>query len=498
METTRRTFLASMAAASIARPKAHAAAPAPQATHHIDTSKRPRNVVLFICDDLGYGDLGCYGSHLPTPNLDRLAAEGIRFTHFNSAHPICSAARAAVMTGRYGTRSGARGAFMPHSPTGLALDETTLGNLFHQRGFATKAIGKWHLGDAPEYLPTNRGFDSYYGVPYSVDMYPLPLIRDTEALEEDTDRTLLTPRYTEEALKFLDEQHAHPDKPFFLYFAFSYPHDPARSSPRFHNKSGFGEQGDAIAELDWSVGQVVESLRAKGLLEDTLVLFTSDHGPWFQGCPGFLRGRKGSTFEGGCRVPLIAHWPAAIRAGQVSNVWMSNLDLLPTLASLCGLPLPPRPLDGIDMKQALPGSPEEPTRKALLHFSPQSAHGMDFHCARKGDWKARFAQLGEGGEIYINDHGPANRSYWLPHPELYNLRTDPAEAYDVAALHPEIVADILHDAEAQMQTMPAPVLQAFNDLRQSPASITTPPGAAGRIPTTQPLPAWAWEPPDRR
>ncbi|GGA66154.1 hypothetical protein GCM10011507_17170 [Edaphobacter acidisoli] len=497
MTINRRNFLASVAA-TIALPKAQAAAPAPQATHRPDTGKRPRNVVLFICDDLGYGDLGCYGSHLPTPNLDRLAAEGIRFTHFNSAHPICSASRAALLTGRYGTRSGARGAFMPHSTTGLALDETTLGDLFHQRGFATKAIGKWHLGDAPEYLPTHRGFDSYYGVPYSVDMYPLPLIRDTQILEEDTDRTVLTSRYTEEALTSLNQQHEqHPDKPFFLYFAFSYPHDPARSSPRFRGKSGFGEQGDAIHELDWAVGQVVQSLRTKGLLEDTLVLFTSDHGPWFQGCPGFLRGRKGSTFDGGFRVPLIAHWPAAIQAGQVSSTWMSNLDILPTLSSLCDLPASPKPLDGIDMKHTLLGAPEEPTRKSLLYFTPMTAQGMDFHCARKGDWKARFAQL-DGGEIYINDHGPARKSSWLPHTELYNLKKDPAEAYDVAALHPEIIAEILHDAEAQIQTMPEPVQQAFNELRQNPASITTPPGAAARIPSTQPLPPWVWEPPDRR
>lgn len=493
MEINRRSFLASMAA-TLAVPKAEGAVPAPQTTHHPDTSKRPRNVVLFICDDLGFGDLGCYGSHLPTPNLDKLAAEGIRFTHFNSAHPICSASRAALMTGRYGTRSGARGAFMPHSPTGLALDETTLGDLFHQRGFTSKAIGKWHLGDAPEYLPTHRGFDSYYGVPYSVDMNPLPLIRDTEILEENTDRALLTPRYTEDALKFLDE---HSSKPFFLYFAFSYPHDPARASARFSGKSGFGHQGDAIQEIDWGVGQVVQSLRSKGLLEDTLILFTSDHGPWFQGNPGYLRGRKGSTFDGGFRVPLIAHWPDIIQAGQVSDTWMSNLDILPTLSSLCDLPSPPKTLDGIDVRHNLLGSSEEPTRKAILYFTPMTAQGMDLHCARKGDWKLRFAQLG-GGEIYINDHGPARKSYWLPHVELYNLRTDPAESYDVAQLHPEIVADILRDAEAQMQTMPEPVQQAFTELRQNVASITTPPGAAARIPSTQPLPAWAWEPEDRR
>ena len=267
------------------------------------TGKRPKNVILMICDDLGYGDMGCYGSSLRTPNLDAMASGGCRFTHFNAGHPICSASRAALLTGRYGHRSGVRGAFGPHAKSGLALEESTLANLFRHQGYATKAIGKWHLGDAPEYLPTKRGFDSYYGVPYSVDMKPLPLIRDTQNLEETTDRELLTPRYTQEALDFLSGLH---DKPFFLYLAYSYPHDPARASSRFHGKSGFGDFGDAVQEIDWSVGEITRSLRDKNLLNDTLMIFTSDHGPWYQGNPGNLRGRKSTTFEGGFRVPMIA------------------------------------------------------------------------------------------------------------------------------------------------------------------------------------------------
>ena len=192
----------------------------------IASGKRPKNVILMICDDLGYGDLGCYGSRIPTPNLDRMATEGVRFTHCNAAHPICSASRAALLTGRYAQRSHTEGAYFPNSKTGMSLDETTLTDLFRAGGFRTKAIGKWHLGDAPEYMPTRRGFDSFYGVPYSDDMQPLPLIRDTTVLEADTDRDLLTPRYTEEALKFLAESS---EKPFFLYLAYSYPHDPARA-----------------------------------------------------------------------------------------------------------------------------------------------------------------------------------------------------------------------------------------------------------------------------
>ena len=190
-------------------------------------SRRSPNVIFIICDDLGYGDLGCYGSKLPTPNLDAMAADGLRFTRYNSAHPICSASRAAVLTGRYGLRCNTTGAFGPSSKTGTSLDETLLSNLFHDRGYKTKAIGKWHLGDKPAYLPTSRGFDSYFGVPYSVDMKPLPLIRDKTILEADTDRNVLTPRYTEEAVKYIEKS---TDDPFFMYLAFSYPHDPARLS----------------------------------------------------------------------------------------------------------------------------------------------------------------------------------------------------------------------------------------------------------------------------
>jgi arylsulfatase A len=495
MEINRRSFLASMAA-TIAVPTVSAAAEPSAQTSKApivpSKGKRPRNVILMICDDLGYGDLGCYGSSLPTPNLDAMAAGGLRFTHFNAGHPLCSASRAALLTGRYGQRSGVRGAFGPHEKSGLSLQETTLADIFRKRGFRTQAIGKWHLGSTPDYLPTNRGFDAFYGVPYSDDMKPLPLIRDTESLEADTDRSLLTPRYTEEALRFLFSPH---DKPFFLYMAFSYPHDPARASERFRGKSGFGDFGDAVQEIDWSVGEIIQSLRKQNLLHDTLILFTSDHGPWFQGSPGNLRGRKSTTFEGGFRVPLLAHWPAAIQAGEVSSAWTSNLDIVPTLTALCDLSPSPNPLDGVDVTQNLLGSPQDAPRKAVLYFTPSSSNGMDVHCARKGDWKLRFAQL--NGEIYVNDYTGGHKSFWLPRPELYNVRKDPSESYDVAKLHPEIVKDIFDDLDAQMKTMPEPVTQAFAQLRQNIARATTPPGAAPRPQSTDPVPDWALEAKDR-
>ena len=418
---------------AFASPSPRSSAAAPDSTSR--RRQRTPNVIFMICDDLGYGDLGCYGSKLPTPNLDAMAAEGMRLTQYNSAHPICSASRAALLTGRYGHRSNTTGAFGPHSPTGTSLDETLLSNLFHDCGYGTKAIGKWHLGDRPEYLPTNRGFDSYYGVPYSDDMYPLPLIRDTTALEQDTDRELLTPRYTEEAVKYIDERQG---EPFFMYLAFSYPHDPARASARFRGKTGFGDVGDSIAEIDWSVGEIVRAVERKGLTADTLICFSSDHGPWYQGNPGMLRGRKASTFEGGFRVPFLAQWPGTIPRGKVVDEWYSSLDILPSLVSLCGLKPPAKPLDGVDVSGLFRGQGKDAMDdRPRLYFCAMGNHGLDVHCIRKQNWKLRVAQAIEG-EIYINDRTTgAKASAWLQHPELYNLSQDPTESYDVAKSHPE-------------------------------------------------------------
>lgn len=448
--------------------------------------KRSPNVILMICDDLGYGDLGCYGSNLPTPNLDAMAAEGLRCTHFNASHPICSASRAGLLTGRYGTRSNTTGAFGPHSRAGTSLDETLLSNLFHARGYKTMAIGKWHLGDAPEYLPAQRGFDSFYGVPYSVDMKPLPLIRDTTIIEQDTDRRELTRRYAEEATKCIEKQNA--EDPFFLYLAFSYPHHPARASGRFQGKTKFWDYGDAVAEIDWTVGEVVKTIERKGLASDTLLFFTSDHGPWYQGNPGLLRGRKASTFEGGFRVPFLAKWPGVIAGGRISDDWYSNLDILPTLCTVCGLNIPSKPLDGSDMSAVLIEDKQATEQQPRLYFSALGDHGLDLHCIRRQEWKLRVAQ-GIDGEIYLNDRTTAaKKSAWLVHPELYNLALDPAESYDVAAMHPEIVQGLLHDLEALMPTFPPNVVNAYSTLKANKGASTTPPGASPR-PQKQPEPA---------
>jgi arylsulfatase A-like enzyme len=494
MTMNRRDFLAlassSLTSLSLSSPEGHAAA----ADVGPRNRRRRPNVVLMICDDLGFGDLGCYGSNIPTPHLDAMAAEGLRCTRFNAAHPICSASRAALLTGRYGHRSNTTGAFGPHAVQGTSLDETLLPNLFQAKGYRTMAIGKWHLGDAPQYLPTHRGFDSFYGVPYSVDMQPLPLIRDLQILEEDTDRTQLTQRYADEAVKYIEQQN---DNPFFLYLGFSYPHDPARASERFRGKTKFSPYGDAVAEIDASAGEILKAIKDKGLDSDTLVLFTSDHGPWYQGSPGPLRGRKASTFEGGFRVPLLARWPGSITHGKVVDDWCSNLDIVPTLCDLCGLDSPSKPVDGINLAQAFIADKPVPERKSVLYFSPMSNHGLDIHCIRNRDWKLRMAQ-GADGEVYLNDRTTqAKRSAWLVHPELYNVTLDPAESYDVASTHPEIVADLLRDLDGLMPSFPPPVVEAYATLKSNKGDISTPPGASPR-PANQVQPAWSWEPEDRR
>jgi len=492
----RRTFVKTVAG-TLAAPAAGSlsAQPQPADPAGADARKRPPNVIVMICDDLGSGDLRCYGSSLKTPNLDRLAAEGARFTHFNTAHPICSASRAALLTGRYASRSHTAGAYGPSSPDGMDLDEKTLADILKTSGYKSMAIGKWHLGYQHPYLPTSRGFGSFFGVPWSVDMNPFPLVRDTTVVEELPDRHLLTPHYTEEAVKFIDSS---ADSPFFLYVAYSYPHDPPRSSPRFRGHSGLGHQGDAIEEIDWSVGEILQAVNRNGLDNDTLIFFTSDHGPWFQGCPGPRRGRKATTFEGGTRIPFIARWTGAIQAGKVIDEWGSNMDVVPTVVSFCGAQTPPNPLDGVDLSKLLTGQSDRVERGAILYFAV-SRHQEVLECARKGNWKLRIAQ--GNGEIYINDWLGGSclpkKHLLLPLPELYNLERDPAESYDAAIDHPDKVKEIQQDIEALIPTFPENVRKAYAELKAHPGSPMSPPGAATR-PGNLVAPKWIWIPESRR
>ena len=311
-------------------------------------------------------------------------------------------------------------------------------------------------------------------------MSPKSLLRDTKVIEENTDCSLLIPRYTEEAVQFLD---AAKPEPFFLYLGFPYPHDPPNASPRFLNKTGFGKQGDAIAEIDWSVGEIMKTLEAKGLADDTLILFTSDHGPWFQGSTGNLRGRKASTWEGGFRVPLIARLPGAIPAGEVCDTPASHLDILPTLSALCHLPLPAKPLDGADASALLLGTAKPAAEHTQIYFSPMSQGGLQPHCIRKGDWKLRVAQAYDG-EIFINvnEHGAAHQTAMLAAPELYNVALDPGESYCVANLHPDIVAALTQELDTQLATFPQNVQDAFALLKRTVGDPRTPVGAPPLMP----------------
>ena len=308
----RRSFLASMASTLAARLDA--------------APSKPPNIVFILCDDLGYGDLGCYGSKIPTPNLDRMAAAGVRFTNFSSADPVCSPSRAALLTGRYPTRVGVPHVFFPQDKGGMNLDEVTLANVLKNRGYRTICIGKWHLGRPVEYLPTSRGFDEYFGIPYSNDMNPRVLMHNTEVIEQETDLSTLTPRYTEQAIRFIRENRG---SPMFLFLPQTYPHIPLGASERFRGKSPEGLYGDVVQEIDWSVGEIRRALKENGLEQNTLVIFTSDNGPWYQGSPGKLRGRKNTTYEGGVREPFIAAWPGKIPANRVCDGLASMLDMFP-------------------------------------------------------------------------------------------------------------------------------------------------------------------------
>ena len=416
--------------------------------------KRP-NIILIYADDLGYGDLGCYGSRIRTPNLDRLAREGMRFTQFLSANPVCSPSRASLLTGRYPTRVGVPRVLFPYDKEGMPDGEMTIAQMLKPEGYKTMCVGKWHLGHNEKFLPTNRGFDEYYGIPYSNDMTPRLLLHSVpgkvETVEEQATLETLTPRYTEQAVRFIESSK---DSPFFLYMPHTYPHIPLAASAKFRGKSSQGIYGDVVEELDASVGALMATLKKLKLDGDTMIVFSSDNGPWYLGSSGELRGRKGSTYEGGVRVPMIARMPGRVAAGKTSNALSSTMDLLPTFAKLTGAKLPGKPLDGIDLWPVLSGKQTLIEREALLYFD-----GWHAQCIRKGNYKLHVTRY--NSQVYSPAPAGGRVNLPLANPELYDLSIDPAESYDIAPEKPEIVKELRAKYDALIGGFPDEVRTAY-------------------------------------
>jgi arylsulfatase A-like enzyme len=427
-----------------------------------DKAQSKPNFIIVFCDDLGYGDLGCYGHPtIRTPNLDRMAAEGQRWTDFYVGASVCTPSRAALLTGRLPIRSGMcnsdRRVLFPDSAGGLPQGEVTIAQALKGEGYASACIGKWHLGHLPQYLPTNNGFDYYFGLPYSNDMdrvggpqgraafrdpkieyWNVPLMRNEQIIERPADQNTLTKRYTEEAVRFIERNK---DRPFFLYLAQTMVHVPLFVSDKFRGKSPRGLYGDAVEEIDGSVGRIIETLRREGLAQNTLVVFTSDNGPWLTydqhgGSAGLLREGKGCTYEGGMREPCLMWWPGTIQPAVIQDLG-ATMDLYTTIVKLAGgEPPTDRVVDGLDLRPVLFGTGPSP-RDTVFYY-----RGTELYAVRKGPYKAHFVTQSAYGNDKPVPHDP---------PLLYHLGNDPSEKYDIAKDHPEAIAEIRKEVERHRQ-----------------------------------------------
>jgi arylsulfatase A-like enzyme len=436
-------------------------------------AQRPPNVVVIFIDDMGYADIGPFGAaDNPTPHLERMAQEGMRFTDFQVSSAVCSASRAALLTGCYHRRIGISGALGPGANHGISEAEVTLAELCKQKGYATACFGKWHLGHHPKFLPTRHGFDYYFGLPYSNDMWPfhpqfaglalddpkrrqvypdLPLIENERVIDREVtgeDQAQLTTQYTERAVQFI---HRHAEQPFLLYVPHSMVHVPLFVSEKFRGRSGKGLFADVVMEVDWSVGQILAAIREEALDENTLVIFTADNGPWLSygdhaGSAGPLREGKGTMFEGGTREPTIMRWPGHIPAGTRCDELASTIDILPTVAALIGAVLPPHPIDGKDIRPLMFGEPEarSPHEAFYCYYA-----GGQLQAIRDRQWKLYFPHSyrtlagrpgGTGGLPVAYEQATSGL-------ELYDLKADLGESRNVAEQHPDIVDRLQQLAE---------------------------------------------------
>lgn len=412
--------------------------------------KQP-NVVVVFCDDMGYGDIGCFGSTaIKTPNLDKMAEDGAKYNNFFAASPICSPSRFSLLTGRYPNRNFINGVFFPtrkdikgekphiarrvlssvvgkhlaakHGVMGIMPDEITVGEVLQERGYKTGIFGKWHLGDDTPYLPNEKGFDYFFGSYYSNDMEPYAYFRnEKQVMEAPVDQTKLTGILTKEIQNFIVENK---EEPFFVYYPSPFPHFPVHASEAFQGKSKAGAYGDCVEEIDWSVGEILKTLNEQGLSDNTLVLFTSDNGPWFEGSPGHHRGRKGNNFDGGQAVPLIAKWPGKVPAGTEVDEMTMNIDFFPTVLEMTSTPLPKdRVIDGRSILPLLTGQTDKTPHEALLFVGPKK-----YFAIRDSDNFKFFDKVKcENSKYAMMKQGPF----------LFNLNHDVNESYDVSNIYPE-------------------------------------------------------------
>ena len=426
------------------------------------------NIIIIFCDDLGYGDIGSFGATgFSTPHIDQLATEGMQFTDFYSAQAVCTASRASILTGCYANRLSLSGALMPWANKGLHKDEKTIAEILKEKGYAAGIFGKWHLGHQKEFLPLQHGFDEYVGLPYSNDMWPvdfagnqitdtaswkfkypqLPLIKNNDKIDEIRtldDQSKLTALYTDKATDFIKRNK---NQPFFLYLPHSMPHVPIAASEKFKGKSKHGLYGDVIMEIDWSVGEIMNTLKENGLDKNTLVVFTSDNGPWLNfgnhaGSSGGLREGKGTSWEGGQKVPCVMRWPGVIPAGTVCNKLASTIDLLPTITSIVNGKLPEHKIDGVNILSLMKGDINAEPRNTFNYYYRRN----NLEAIRKDHWKLVFPHEGRSYE----NQEPGKDGFSGPAPEniktemaLFDLRRDPGERYDVQKYYPDVVKELM-------------------------------------------------------
>ncbi|MCD7849155.1 MAG: sulfatase [Parabacteroides sp.] len=444
------------------------------------------NFIIINLDDVGYGDFSFNGAYgYTTPNIDRMAAEGVRFTHFLAGQPISGASRAGLLTGCYPNRIGFAGAPGPDSNYGIHPEEMTMGELLKQKGYSTAVFGKWHLGSQRQFLPLQNGFDEYYGLPYSNDMWPfhpqqgevfnfpdLPTYDGNEVAGYNTDQSRFTTDYTTRSVNFIKKNK---NKPFLLYLAHSMPHVPLAVSDKFKGKSEQGLYGDVMMEIDWSVGEVLKTLRELGLEENTLVVLTSDNGPWVNygnhaGSAGGLREAKATTFDGGNRVPCVMYWKGKIQPGTTCNKLASNIDLFPTLAEISGAPLPQRKIDGVSILPLIKGEKGANPRESFVYYYNKN----DLEAVTDGQFKLVFPHkyVTYGAFVPGNDGQPGQlTNLQLYKAEMYDLRRDPGERYDVITQYPEEAARLMKIADRMREELGDNLTRQKGKERREPAFL---------------------------